>query len=130
MKKIIIVGIVAFTIQNSANAVVTSSAHKSSHTGARNTVTVAAIKNSQNQNKTNNIVAKSDTFSECYYSASYYKYVAKNLCNIEYHYSSDSFNGINLIFGSLEDRNGKFSSLTGIKLKEQQILCFRSYCNL
>ena len=132
MKKIITTGIIAFIIQNSANAVVVahSSAHISSHAAARTAATAAVINNRQNQNQTNNIVAKVDTFSECYYSTTYYRNVAKNLCNIEYWSDSSSFNGIDLRFGSLENRNGKFSNLSGVELKKQQILCFRSYCNL
>ena len=132
MKKIITTGIIAFIIQNNANAVVVahSSAHTSSHTTAVTAVNVVRMKNEQNQNKTNNIVANTDTFSECYYSATYYKNVAKNLCNIAYWGDSSSFNGIDLRFGSLENRNGKFSNLSGVELKKQQILCFRSYCNL
>jgi len=132
MKKTIITSILAFTIQNNANAVVVAShsaSHSASHTASHVAISAARINNNTPKNNVNQAVVKQDTFSECYYNRKYYKDVARKFCNIEYCSDEYAFNGISMHFGELEDKKGKFSNLSGIALKKEQISCFKQYCN-
>jgi len=133
MNKTIITSILAFTIQNNTNAAVVAShsaSHSASHTASHVAISTARINNNTPKNNVNQAVIKQDTFSECYYSRTYYKDVAREFCNIRYYSDDNAFNGVSLIFGKLEDTKGKFSNLSGIDLKKQQISCFKQYCNL
>jgi len=133
MKKTIITSILAFTIQNNTNAAVVAShsaSHSASHTASHVAISAARINNNTPKNNVNQAIIKQDTFSECYYSRKYYKNVAREFCNIQYHSDQYAFNGMSLNFGELEDTKGKFSNLSGIALKKQQISCFKQYCNL